>query len=169
MTPRAFLAGSALAASLALPSVAAAVPGYATGNVNVRTGPGTQYQVIATARAGSGVEILGCLPGRTWCDVALGNIRGWMSGRYVQEAPVVVERYAAPRYVRPGPSISFSFGTSWYDDDDDWYWRHRRHGHRHRDRDWDRDRHGDWDGWRDRERPRNRRRCVEGPCGPYAR
>ena len=149
MTPRAFLAGSALAATLVAPSIAAAVPGYATGNVNVRTGPGTQYQVIATARAGSGVEILGCLPGRAWCDVALGNIRGWMSGRYVQEAPVVVERYAVPRYVRPGPTVSFSFGTTRYSDDD-WYRRHWRHGHRHRDRNWDR--YDDWDGWRNWDR-----------------
>lgn len=168
MTPRAFLAGSALAAALVLPSVAAAVPGYATGNVNVRTGPGTQYQVIATARAGSGVEILGCLPGRAWCDVALGNIRGWASGRYVQEAPVVVERYATPRYVRPGPSVSFSFGTSWYDDDDDWRWRDRsRRGHRNRD--WDRDWGGDRDGWQGRDRPRNRQRCVDGLCGPFGK
>ena len=181
MTPRAFLAGSALAAALVLPSVAAAVPGYTTGNVNVRTGPGTQYQAITTAPAGSGVDILGCMPGRTWCDIVLGNLRGWVSGRYVQEGGAVVQQYVVPRYVAPSPVVRFSFGNTWYDDD----WRYRdRSRYRHRDRD-DRD-HRDrddrgrggrdgrdgWDGdWKrgDSDRAENRMRCIDGRCGPFGR
>jgi uncharacterized protein YraI len=177
MTPRAFLAGSALAAALVLPSVAAAVPGYTTGNVNVRTGPGTQYQAITTAPAGSGVDILGCIPGRAWCDIVLGNLRGWVSGRYVQEGGAVVQQYAVPRYVAPSPVVRFSFGNTWYDDDDDWRWRSHympRYRDRH-DRDWDgRDRDRDRNG-RDRadrgrdSRDRDGRDCVDGRCRPFVR
>jgi len=184
MTPRAFLAGSALAAALVLPSVAAAVPGFTTGDVNVRTGPGTQYQAIMTAPAGSGVDILGCMPGRTWCDIVLGNRRGWVSGRYVQEGGAVVQqyvepryvtpRYVAPRYVSPGPAFSFSFGNYW-DDDDNWRYRDRsRSRHRDRDRDdWDRDsdrdrdRGDDGDGrWKraDSNDGRDGPRCPDGKC-----
>jgi uncharacterized protein YraI len=181
MTPRLFLAASALAAALALPSVAAAVPGFTTGNVNVRTGPGTQYQAIATAPAGSGVDILGCMPGRTWCDIVLGNLRGWVSGRYVQEGGAVVQQYVVPRYVAPSPVVRFSFGNTWYDDDDDWRWRsHYRPRHRHHDRDdWDdrdrdRDRDDDgrdgggWDG-RNGGEWSNRMRCINGRCGPFGK
>ena len=177
MTPRAFLAGSALAAALVLPSVAAAVPGFTTGNVKVRTGPGTQYQAITTAPAGSGVDILGCIPGRTWCDIVLGNLRGWVSGRYVQEGGAVVQRYVVPRYVAPSPVVRFSFGNTWYDDDDDWRWR-SHYRPRHRDRDWDdrdrddRDRDGrdgDWKGRGDSDRAENRLRCIDGFCGPFGK
>ncbi len=184
MTPRLFLAASALTAALVLPSVAAAVPGFTTGNVNVRTGPGTQYQAIATAPAGSGVDILGCMPGRAWCDIVLGNLRGWVSGRYVQEGGAVVQqyiepryvapRYVAPRYVAPGPAFSFSFGNYW-DDDDDWRYRDRSRS-RHRDdrddwdRDGDRDRgDDDHDGdsrWKraDSNDGRDGQRCPDGKC-----
>jgi len=183
MTPRACLAGSALAAALVLPSVAAAVPGFTTDNVNVRTGPGTQYQAITTAPAGSGVDILGCMPGRTWCDIVLGNLRGWVSGRYVQEGGAVVQRYVVPRYVAPSPVVRFSFGNTWYDDD--WRWRSQyrpRYRHRDRDdhdwdRDWDRDwddrdrdgRDGNWKGRGDSDRAENRLRCIDGLCGPFGK
>lgn len=181
MTPRAFLAGSALAVALVLPSVAAAVPGYTTGNVNVRTGPGTQYQAITTAPAGAGVDILGCMPGRAWCDIVLGNLRGWVSGRYVQEGGAVVQQYVVPRYVAPSPVVRFSFGNTWYDDDDDWRWR-SHYRPRHRDRDWDHhdrdrdrdgrdrdDRDGDWKGRSDSNRAENRPRCIDGRCGPFGK
>lgn len=177
MNPRVFLAGSALAAALVLPSVAAAVPGFTTGDVNVRTGPGTQFQAITTAPAGSGVDILGCIPGRTWCDIVLGNLRGWVSGRYVQEGGAVVQQYVVPRYVAPSPVVRFSFGNTWYDDDDDWRWR-SHYRPRHRDRDWDDrdrdgrdrdDRDGDWKGRGDSDRAENRLRCIDGRCGPFGK
>ena len=179
MTPRAFLAGGALAAAMVLPSVAAAVPGFTTGNVNVRTGPGTQYLAITTAPAGSGVDILGCMAGRSWCDIVLGNLRGWVSGRYVQEGGAVVQQYVVPRYVAPSPVVSFSFGRTWYDDD--WGYRDRSR-YRHRDRDdhhrrkrdrrdhddWDRDwSDGDWKGRNGSDRADDRRNCIDGRCGPF--
>ena len=126
--------GGALFA-LSLPTMAAAGGGYATGSVNMRSGPGTQFTVITTIVAGSPVTINGCNGG--WCDVIWGGARGWVSDNYVthgvyrapvyvQPAPVYV---APPVYVRPAPSISFGFG--FYDDD----YNDRRYYRRYRDRD----------------------------------
>ena len=133
------LGGAVLA--LSLPSMAAAANGYATGGVNMRSGPGTQFTVITTLYAGAPVTINDC--GGGWCDVIWGRTRGWVSDNYVtygsysapvyvQPAPVYVQPapvyVAPPVYVRPAPSISFGFG--FYDDDYD-----RRYIRRYRDRD----------------------------------
>jgi uncharacterized protein YraI len=55
----------------------------ATGNVNLRTGPGVGYPQITTIPRGAMVNILGC-GASGWCDVVFGYNRGWASGRYLQ-------------------------------------------------------------------------------------
>ncbi|GHC68827.1 SH3 domain-containing protein [Limoniibacter endophyticus] len=65
-------------------SVASAEPAVVTGNVNVRTGPGTGYSRIATIQAGSEVEILRCTG--NWCQIELGRLRGWMSANYLDRS-----------------------------------------------------------------------------------
>lgn len=55
----------------------------ATGNVNLRTGPGVGYSQITTIPRGATVNILGC-GASGWCDVVFGHNRGWASGRYLQ-------------------------------------------------------------------------------------
>lgn len=53
----------ALLLGISVSSLAQAANGYATGNVNMRSGPGTEYSRIATIPAGAGVTIRGCLSG----------------------------------------------------------------------------------------------------------
>jgi len=65
---------------LAATGIAAAAPGVATGNVNLRTGPGTGYARIATIPAGARVEILRC---PRWCEVVHAGRRGWVSASYI--------------------------------------------------------------------------------------
>lgn len=55
----------------------------ATANLNMRTGPGTGFPVVATAPRGGGVTIFGCTPDRSWCDAAFANARGWVAARYL--------------------------------------------------------------------------------------
>ena len=86
--------GGALLA-LSLPTVASAANGYATGNVNMRTGPGTQYTVITTLPAGAPIVVNAC---SSWCDVIWGGTRGWVSRSYVAYGA-----YSAPVYVQPAP------------------------------------------------------------------
>lgn len=88
----------ALCAGLVLaPSLALAVNGFTTGNVNMRTGPGTGFDKITTLPAGIGVEVLGCT-NSGWCQVSAGGPPGWISGSYL-------ERMSGPRPVYEGPPI----------------------------------------------------------------
>ena len=92
------VAATALAA---IPGIASArgVDAIVTTNLNLRTGPGTQYPPITTLPAGAGVDILGCTPYR-WCNIAWGGLRGWVAGGYLAQAGAPY--YAAPPvYVAP--------------------------------------------------------------------
>ena len=147
-----------------LPSVADAAPGFATGNVNMRSGPSTQYPRITTLPEGVRVDIRGCMTSRNWCDVVWRGYRGWVSASYLQSTYSQRRVPVGPRYYRPLgiPSITFSIDRYWRDhyrdrdfyrdrdrwrDRDSWRDRDRRHD---RDRDWDRDRR---EGRRDGGRP----------------
>ena len=138
MTLRPTLAGAALLASLALPGIATAAEGYATADVNLRTGPGTAYPVATTIYSGAPVTIYGCISDWAWCDTSWDGWRGWVAGNYLQviyeSQPVYLPTYA-PRVGLP--VISFEFATywdthyrsrPWYRERDRWhdYWRERR-------------------------------------------
>ena len=73
-------------------SPAFAVTAYSpTGNLNVRSGPGFQYQVMNQISANVPVEITGCVSDYSWCSVALpGGATGWAS------APYLVTKAAGP-------------------------------------------------------------------------
>jgi len=124
------LAGG-LAAAVLCSAAAQAVPGMATGNVNMRTGPSTGYAVITTIPVGAPVEVHRC---DRWCEVSYAGRRGWASGNYiasgyaVQPVPVVPPTVYAYRPAPP-PQIYWRYGhRPWWDD------RYRRW--RDRDRWW---------------------------------
>lgn len=58
----------------AWPAFAAADVAYTTGNVNLRTGPGTTYGRVATLAAGLRVNVLTCQS--NWCRVGYQGMRG---------------------------------------------------------------------------------------------
>ena len=149
LNKRALKAGFVAVALLASASAAMAAPGFATTNVNVRSGPGTGYGAVDTLRRGERVDVSGCRGG--WCYVEKSGPDGWVSASYLNAArsasqPVIrfqfnfgsPPRFEAPHH-RPSPR--------------DWDRHHRN------DRDWDRrDRdRNDWGG-RDRDRDRDRDR-----------
>jgi len=113
---------------LASAGVAAAAPAVVTGDLNLRSGPGTGYGVIDTMPAGATVNVRGCRG--SWCRVGWGGVTGWASASYLDGAgrgyaggPV----YAAePVYVAPPPVVSFGFSTG-----PRWHGRHWGHGPRH--------------------------------------
>lgn len=94
-------AGVAVAATAVvvfLPAAQAA-PGTVTSNVNVRSGPGTQYQVVDTARRGQQVDVQRCEG--TWCYIVKPGPDGWVSANYLN---------ASGRPVNPTqPGLSFGF------------------------------------------------------------
>lgn len=87
--------GLAALALLATTAAAFAAPAVATGNVNVRSGPGTGYSRVDTLRRGEQVDVVQCRG--SWCFVEKRGPDGWVSANYL------------------------SRGGGWHDDDD-WGW-----------------------------------------------
>ncbi|ODT68146.1 MAG: hypothetical protein ABS75_21485 [Pelagibacterium sp. SCN 63-23] len=77
------LLASGLAALAVLVTTAAvsAAPAIATGNVNVRSGPGTGYRVVDTLRRGEQVDVQYCRG--SWCFVEKRGPDGWVSANYL--------------------------------------------------------------------------------------
>ena len=57
---------------------------YATGSVNVRSGPGTGYYVVDQLYRGERVEVIDCRG--SWCRVEKSGPDGWVSARYLGNA-----------------------------------------------------------------------------------
>lgn len=92
------VAVAAAAVVVFLPAAQAA-PGTVTSNVNVRTGPGTNYAVVDVARTGQQVDVQRCQG--SWCYITKPGPDGWVSASYLS---------ASGRPVNPSnPGISFGF------------------------------------------------------------
>lgn len=95
------VAVAATAVVVFLPAAYAA-PGTVTSNVNVRSGPGTNYAVVDTVRRGTQVDVQQCQG--SWCYIVKSGPDGWVSSSYLTAAG------GAP--VNPQqPGISFGFST----------------------------------------------------------
>jgi uncharacterized protein YraI len=132
---RHILKALAVGVLMALPSVAAAATnGFATANVNMRSGPSTSYPAVVVIPAGAPIVINGCLNTVNWCDVSFARGRGWVSGNYIQTSYRQNRVYVAPQYYRPLgiPTITFDVDTYWQ--------RHYRERDFYRERD-------RWRGW----------------------
>lgn len=89
--------GLAVLAIGATATVATAAPAYATGSVNVRSGPGTGYHIVDQLRPGQRVEVEGCRG--SWCRISKSGPDGWVSANYLAS-----NRYYDDDYdVRPRP------------------------------------------------------------------
>jgi uncharacterized protein YraI len=62
-----------------------AFPVYSSVSLYLRAGPGTAYPIVTRISENSPVEILGCIDGWTWCDVAWDGSRGWVLGSYLRD------------------------------------------------------------------------------------
>ncbi len=169
------LAASLLTALVALPAIAEAAEGFATANVNMRSGPSMAYPAVTMIPVGAPLQINGCLNDTPWCDVSFYGGRGWVAGRYIQATYQSRRIYVDRQYYRPLgiPTVVFNLDDYWgryyrgrdfYRDRDRWRrgpgWVDRRP-----DSGWDRgspgwDRGSNWNddqdsNW-DRRRDRNR-------------
>lgn len=89
----------ALAAVAVFLPAAQAAPGVVTSNVNVRSGPGTDYGVVDTIARGTQVDVQRCQG--SWCYVEKAGPDGWISASYLS---------AGGRPVNPNqPGLSFGF------------------------------------------------------------
>jgi len=106
---------------LVVPAASQAQTAYTNRIVNMRAGPSRDYPVVDQIQPGEAVEINGCLDDWTWCDVSIGDDRGWVYARSL-ESP-----YRNRRVVIYGngplfgfPIVGFSVGPYW-----DTYYRGR--------------------------------------------
>lgn len=95
------VAVAATAVVVFLPAAYAA-PGTVTGNVNVRSGPGTGYEVVDVARRGTQVDVQRCQG--SWCYIVKSGPDGWVSANYLSAGGSPVN----PQ--QPGLSFGFSVG-----------------------------------------------------------
>jgi uncharacterized protein YraI len=63
-----------------------------TGDIPVRSGPGTRYDTIGTLRDGSRVHLAECTRGSNWCLVLVdGEQVGWARGSFLVGWPAKME------------------------------------------------------------------------------
>jgi uncharacterized protein YraI len=75
---------TAIVAFVALGAAAAhAEPGYATANVNLRTGPDVDFPSVGVIPEGEELYVEGCLRDESWCDVRWGGERGWVYSEFI--------------------------------------------------------------------------------------
>jgi uncharacterized protein YraI len=85
---------------LALPGSAyAQTSATATTDLNIRSGPGPQFEVIGVIDGGEATDVTGCLEGSKWCRVTHDGADGWVYSDYLAadlsgSAVVLTERYA---------------------------------------------------------------------------
>ena len=71
--------------SLAGVASALAAPGTTTTSVNLRSGPGAQFEPVRTLPAGAAVEIGKCDDAGSWCSVTHKAQTGFVNGKYLKE------------------------------------------------------------------------------------
>ncbi|MEO8849066.1 MAG: SH3 domain-containing protein [Casimicrobiaceae bacterium] len=103
---------------ISIPLGAAAQYAVTTRTVNVRAGPDTTYPLVASLAPGTSVNVGGCIAAYTWCDVYVGNVRGFVYANYLtypyQTGRVPIYSYGPALGL---PLITFSLGNYW----DDYY------------------------------------------------
>lgn len=96
------IAVAATAVVVFLPAAYAA-PGVVTSNVNVRSGPGTNYGVVDVAQRGQQVDVQQCQG--SWCYIAKPGPDGWVSASYLSAGGGGTVNPS-----QPGLSFGFSIG-----------------------------------------------------------
>lgn len=74
----------------------------ATADLNMRSGPGTQYSVLRVIPNGSPVRVLGCNAAATWCNVNFVTA-GWVSAGFLSPRPTGAPVVQLPAPVPPPP------------------------------------------------------------------
>jgi len=77
------VAAVAAGAALSAPATAATTIATATIPLNIRSGPGPQYEVIGAIPDRGRAAIIGCIQGSLWCQVSYDGRQGWAYSKYL--------------------------------------------------------------------------------------
>jgi uncharacterized protein YraI len=72
-----------IAVALLSATAAQAANAIVTTNLNLRTGPGTNYPVIGSIPNGAPVDVSGCTSGYGWCQLSYAGRFGWAASNYL--------------------------------------------------------------------------------------
>ncbi|MEX3313661.1 DUF1236 domain-containing protein [Sulfitobacter sp. PS-8MA] len=101
---------SAIALGAAAPVYAQTAEAIAATDLNVRSGPGPQYDIVGVIPGGKAAMVEGCLDSASWCQVNFDGTQGWSYSDYLA---VEVEDQAVALTERPA---SIEIGTVTYED-----------------------------------------------------
>ncbi|MEE2859206.1 MAG: DUF1236 domain-containing protein [Paracoccus sp. (in: a-proteobacteria)] len=80
---RAFLMASAATTFAFAGAAMAQTTATASTDLNVRSGPGVQHEVVGAIGAGNEVDVIGCIDSANWCQVSGDGLEGWSYGDYL--------------------------------------------------------------------------------------
>jgi uncharacterized protein YraI len=101
-------------AALTAPVVARSADGFIVADVALQSGPDYDYPPVDQLAAGTPVVIEGCVEGWIWCDVSIGDLRGWVPGTYIEQNYEGRWVYIVDYGPRIGlPVVVFSLNTYW--------------------------------------------------------
>jgi uncharacterized protein YraI len=96
-------------AALSLPSFAASAATVASAvtPLNIRSGPGPQYNVIGAIPTNGRATVSGCIQGSQWCQISFNGTQGWAYSQYLIGAagPVVVSQTPPVTYAAPPATV----------------------------------------------------------------
>ena len=78
----------AFATLIGASATALAANALVTNNLNVRTGPGTQFGIVGVLAKGSHAKVRNCI--NPWCHVKQGSLQGWANHNYLSIGHVQV-------------------------------------------------------------------------------
>jgi len=97
-----------------MPLAAAADTAFTLRDVDVFTGPGSEYPPVETLPPNTRVDVAGCLSDWSWCDVIFSDSRGWVYagdlGYPYQNSRVAIIEYGPRLHI---PVIAFSLPAYW--------------------------------------------------------
>ncbi|HEX4479773.1 MAG TPA: SH3 domain-containing protein [Rudaea sp.] len=106
--------GFAIALALGAPLAALANDAYVVSDISLQSGPDTDYPPIDNLSAGTEVDVQGCVEGFSWCDVIVGEDRGWVPGSFIEEEYDNQPEFLVDYGPRIGvPIVSFNIGVYW--------------------------------------------------------
>jgi uncharacterized protein YraI len=99
----------------ALPLTAYANQAFTLRDVEVYTGPGSEYPPVTTLPPNASVDVAGCLSDWSWCDVIFADSRGWVYAGdlgypYENRRVAIIE--IGPR-IHVFPVVAFSLPAYW--------------------------------------------------------
>ena len=89
---------SAIALAAVAPTLASSAEAIAATDLNIRSGPGPQFDVVGVIPGGSQAGVDGCLAELSWCKVMYDGVEGWSYSDYLA---VGVEEQAVALTTRP--------------------------------------------------------------------